>query len=413
VSRTNTIVIGAGQAGLAASHCLAELGIDHVVLERGRVGERWRSERWPSLTMQTPRWQSRLPGWRYAGPEPDGYMSMPELIGFLEGYARSFAAPVHEGVTVRSVRPDAAGYRVDTDAGRWSASHVIIATGHCDVPTVPGYAPRMPREVHQLVPTRYRSPRDLPAGGVLVVGASASGVQLADELRRAGREVTLAVGGHTRLPRRHLGRDILWWLDQMGVLDQRASEVRDLAAARRQPSMQLVGDGSGRSLDLVTLQRAGVRLVGRARGVEGGTLVLGDDLVAKAADADARARRILARADALAAARGIVSLGPPATIEPVRVDALPARLDLAGERISTVIWATGFARAYPWLDVPGTVGVDGELVHDGGITPAPGLYAVGMRFQRRRNSSFLDGVGGDAHAVTSHLAARLGLRAAA
>jgi putative flavoprotein involved in K+ transport len=410
--RTDVIVIGAGQAGLAASRCLTERGVDHVVLDRGRIGERWRSERWDSLTMQTPRWQSRLPGWRYAGPEPDGFMTMAELIDYLERYATWIAAPVHAGVTVSRVAAGGDGFVVATDAGRWTARHVIIATGHCDVPVVPAFAAELPGDVHQVAATRYRNPAALPPGGVLVVGASASGVQIADELRRAGRDVTVAVGGHTRLPRRHLGRDIMWWLAAMGSLDETTADVRDLEAARRQPSMQLVGDPSGRSLDLRALRDDGVRLVGRAIGADGGVVRFADDLASTTAEADARAARIVARIDAFATSRRLAPDGPPASVVPVAPGPSPAGVSLADDRIATVIWATGFRRAYPWLAVPGVID-RGELRHVGGVTPAPGLYALGLRFQRRRNSSFLDGVGADARYIVDDIARQLGARAAA
>ncbi|HXS10239.1 MAG TPA: NAD(P)/FAD-dependent oxidoreductase, partial [Candidatus Krumholzibacteria bacterium] len=190
MKRTDTIVIGGGQAGLAMSRSLAGRGIDHVVLERGRVGERWRSERRNSLRLLTPRWQSRLPGWSYRGADPDGFMTMPELIRYLEEYAHSFSAPVVEGVTVRSVKRDETGFRVDTDSGRWQAPTVVIATGYCDQPRVPRMAENLPSRVAQMVPARYQNPEPLPDGGVLIVGASATGVQLASEIARSGRHVT-------------------------------------------------------------------------------------------------------------------------------------------------------------------------------------------------------------------------------
>ena len=262
--RTEAVVIGGGQAGLAMSRCLSDLGVEHVVLERGRVAERWRSERWDSLRLLTPNWQSRLPGFRYQGPDPDGYMRMPEVVDYLERYARSFAAPVEAGTTVLSVEPAGTGYRVATDRGSWEAPSVVVATGHCDTPLVPGLARQFSDRVTQVVPTRYRDPGQLPQGGVLVVGASASGVQLAHEIHASGRPVTLAVGRHTRLPRVYRGRDILWWLDAMGIFDESVADVFDLAISRGQPSLQLVGRPDHATLDLPELQERGVRLVGRA-----------------------------------------------------------------------------------------------------------------------------------------------------
>ena len=258
VTRTETIVIGAGQAGLAMSSCLTELGRDHVVLERGRMAERWRSERWQSLRLLTPNWMSRLPGWEYDGADPGGYMTAPALVDYLGRYAASFAAPVAEDTTVEIVEPNLDGYRVVTDRGSWIARNVVIATGWCDRPLVPAAATGLSPDVHQTSPTAYWNPAQLPDGGVLVVGASASGVQMADELNASGREVVLAVGRHTRLPRRYRGMDICWWLERLGVLHKTIDEVTDPRSARREPSLQLVGRAAGENLDLVALARAAV-----------------------------------------------------------------------------------------------------------------------------------------------------------
>jgi len=406
--RTQTVVIGGGQAGLAMSRCLRECGVDHVVLERGRVAERWRSERWDSLRLLTPNWQSRLPGFRYEGTDPDGYMRMPEVVDFLERYARSIAAPVEEGTTVLAVEPGAAGYRVTTDRVTWESPSVVIATGHCDTPIVPEIARYLPDDVLQVVPTRYRDPHSLPAGGVLVVGASATGVQLADEIHASGRPVTLAVGRHTRLPRVYRGHDILWWLDAMGALDESRDEVSDLEASRNQPSLQLVGRPDRATLDLPALQARGVRLVGRASGADGDRVLFADDLVAHTVAADARLARLVQRIDIFAARTGLdAEVGPPEPFRPFLWPA-PARteIDLRDEGIKTVIWATGFRRLYPWLRV-GVLDGRGEIRHEGGVTPAPGLYVIGLYFLRRRKSSFIDGVGRDAIELAAHLAARL------
>lgn len=403
--RIDTIVMGGGQAGLAMSRCLVDHGVEHVVLERGRIGERWRSERWQSLRLLTPNWQSRLPGWHYTGDDPHGFMTKDELVGYLEGYARSFAAPVEDGTTVRSVAPHAGGgYRVATDRGDWHAERVVLATGHSDVPAVPRFADRLPEEICQVVTTRYRVPEELPEGGVLVVGASATGIQLAEEIHRSGRPVTLAVGKHTRLPRRYRGRDILHWLDAMGLLDERAEQVHDLAASLRQPSFQLVGRPDHATLDLGVLQAMGVRLVGTAVDVEDGRVELCSDLAASTLRADAKLERLLDRIDRFAERAGLAG-EIPAAERPAPVHPLPApsSLDLAAEGISTVLWATGYRRNYDWLQVPVLDG-RGEIRHRGGVTEASGLYALGLRFQRRRNSSFLDGVGVDAVEIAEHLA---------
>ncbi|HEY7696998.1 MAG TPA: NAD(P)-binding domain-containing protein, partial [Vicinamibacteria bacterium] len=253
MKRADTLIIGGGQAGLAMSRCLSDRSVDHVILERGRVGERWRSERWDSLRLLTPNWQSRLPGFRYDGPDPNGYMTMPEVVDFLESYRRSFDAPVEEGTTVLSVSNWGAGYRVTTDRGVWEAPTVVIATGHCDIPVVPDFASRLSPDVVQIVPSKYRNPGQLPEGGVLVVGTAASGIQLAEEIHLSGRPVTLAVGRHTRLPRLYRGKDILWWFDRMGIFDETLDQVHDAERSRGQPSLQLVGRPDRSSLDLITL----------------------------------------------------------------------------------------------------------------------------------------------------------------
>ena len=410
--RTEAVVIGGGQAGLAMSHCLAESGVDHVVLERGRVAERWRSERWDSLRLLTPNWQTRLPGFRYRGPDPDGYMKMGEVVDFLERYARSFTAPVEEGTAVLSVEAAGGGYHVETDRGAWRTASVVIATGHCDTPLVPAVAASLSGDVVQLVPSRYRHPDQLPPGGVLVVGASSSGVQLADEIHASGRPVTLAVGRHTRLPRVYRGRDILWWLDAMGVFDESITDVFDPAVSRGQPSLQLVGRPDRATLDLPALRERGIRLTGRVTGAAGGRVFLADDLVAYTVAADARLARLVQRIDIFAARTGLdAEVGPAEPFRPfLWPDPGPAEIDLRAEGIRSVVWATGYRRLYPWLKVP-VLDARGEIRHEGGVTPFPGLYVIGLYFLRRRKSSFIDGVGGDAMEIAAHLAGYLRLAA--
>ncbi|MBL8701241.1 MAG: NAD(P)-binding domain-containing protein [Alphaproteobacteria bacterium] len=397
--RNDAIIIGAGQAGLAMSRCLSMLGVDHAVLERGRVAERWRSERWDSLRLLTPNWMSRLPGWSYAGADPDGYMTMPEVTAYLAGYARASAAPVETDTAVRAVWRAPVGYRIETGRGIRHARVVVVATGDCDVPFVPPMARRVSSALVQVTPTRYRNARELPAGGVLVVGASASGVQLAEEIHRSGRPVALAVGDHTRLPRVYRGRDIMAWMERIGILDQTVRDVRDIARARAQPSLQLVGDPARRNIDLTTLQAQGVRLLGRLVDVADGVLLLADDLDASVAAAQGTMERMLARIDLAADIDGAPREAWPARFAP---GTSPTRLDPAAAGIRTIVWATGFRRDYRWLRVP-VLDAAGEIRHDGGVTPVPGLYVLGLRFMRRRRSSFLDGVGLDAAALAADI----------
>ena len=411
--RADTVVVGGGQAGLAMSRCLVERGIDHVVLERGRVGERWRSERWDSLRLLTPRWQARLPGWSYRGPDADGFMTRTEVVEYLDAYARSFAAPVETGVSVTAVERDgAAGFHVTTDRGTWQAATVVVATGHCDRPAVPAFAADLPGDVVQVVPARYRRPQELPAGGVLVVGASATGVQLAAEIHASGRPVTIAVGRHARMPRNYRGRDILRWMDAAGVLADEASAVGDLGAARRQPSLQLVGTPAHRTLDLGVLQDMGVRLVGRAQAARDGRVLLAADLAESLSSADARLARLLARIDEHIRRTGGGEVPAAEPVRAILAPPPPEAIDLRAAGIRTVLWATGYRRSYPWLQVP-VLDAKGEIRHEGGVTPVPGLYVLGLQFLRRRSSSWIDGVGHDARALAIHLARRLAQRRAA
>jgi putative flavoprotein involved in K+ transport len=410
--RTDCVVIGAGQAGLAMSRCLSDRAIEHVVLERGHVAERGRSERWHSLRLLTPNWQTRLPGFCYAGSDPDGYMTMPEVVAFFEEYARRSRAPVEDGTPVELVTRHGDGFRVETDRATWQARAVVVATGYSDVPFVPPLAQRVPAPVTQIVPTAYRRPEDLPEAGVLIVGASASGLQLADEIHASGRPVTLAVGHHTRLPRRYLGRDILWWLDQMGVFDETVNQVYDVEISRDQPSLQLIGHPDHRTLDLATLQDRGVRIVGRLLDLQDGTARFDDDLVATTAAADVKLAALRERIDRFATAQGLAA-EPPEPFTPCwpRFTEADTALRLGEAGIGTIVWATGFRRRYPWLQVP-VLDERGEIRHRGGVTPERGLYVIGLHFLRRRKSSFIDGVGGDAEALAEHLATEIGSRPA-
>jgi putative flavoprotein involved in K+ transport len=405
MQRTDTIVIGAGQAGLALSKCLTDAGRDHVVLERGRLAERWRSERWDSLRLLTPNWMSRLPGWSYRGSRPDAFMTVPELVSYLESYAASFTAPVQDETTVAAVRLTTSGYRVETDQGSWSARNVVVATGVEGHPRVPPMAADLPAAVHQIASTQYRNPAQVPDGGVLIVGASATGVQLADELARDGRDVTLSVGDHTRMPRRYRGHDIFRWLEWIGAFDTTIDELPDPRAGARAPSLQLVGRPSHESLDLSTLRARGVELAGRLEQVDGPLVAFRDDLDRTVRDSDARMSRVLDRIDErlrrCGAPDGVADADRP---PPISVGRAPERMNLRDRGISTVIWATGFGRSYPWLHAP-VLGRDGEIVQRRGVTPSPGLYVLGLRFQHHRNSNFIDGVGRDAAFVAAHIEA--------
>lgn len=400
----DVIVIGAGHAGLAMSRYLALRGVDHLVLERGDIANAWRRERWDSLRLLTPNWQSRLPGWSYRGSDPDGFMSMPEVVTFIEGYARHIGAPVRTGTTVSSVRAADDGYRVVADSGEWQCRALVIATGAFGRPSVPTVAAGVPREIAQFTPHDYRSPAQLPDGGVLVVGASATGLQLASEIRGSGRPVTLAVGEHVRLPRTYRGRDIQHWMDVIGVLDQRCDEVDDITRARRVPSPQLVGTPERITLDLNRLGTQGVECVGRLVGISGTKAQFSGQLRNHCALADLKMRRLLAQIDTwIDTSAGQVTAPPAQALEPTRVASAPRLgIDMADGEIRSIVWATGFRPDYGWLDVP-VLNRKGMLRHEGGVVDAPGLYVLGLPFMRRRKSSFIHGADDDARELSRHL----------
>ena len=390
------------------SRCLTERSIDHMVLERGEVANSWKTERWDSLRLLTPNWQSRLPGYRYKGDDPDAYRTMPETVAFLERYAQAISAPVQTNTAVTRVRPTELGYSVATNRGEWRSRALVLASGACNIPSVPAFAQALPQGIAALTPMQYRNPGQLEQGGVLVVGASATGVQLADEIQRSGREVTLAVGEHIRMPRRYRGRDILWWMDAAGVQDQGYQEVDDLNRARNVPSLQLAGYSDYRDVDLNALTALGVRLVGRLAGLRDGVAQFSGSLANVAALSDLKMNRLLGLIDDWAARNEVLGgVEPPQRFERTRVPATPPlTLDLERAGIRTVIWATGFRPDYSWLDVP-VLDRKGRIRHDGGVVDAPGLYLMGMQFLRRRKSALIDGAGDDARELSAHLASYL------
>jgi putative flavoprotein involved in K+ transport len=408
VSRTTTVVIGAGHAGLAMSWWLAERSIDHVVVERGEIANSWRTERWDSLRLLTPNWQSRLPGYGYEGDDPDGFRSMPETIGFIERYASVIAAPVRTQTAVTSVRSSGDGYEVATSQGDWRCDAVVVATGACNIAQVPAVSQALPSGIATLTPMQYRNPDQLEDGGVLVVGASATGTQIADELQRSGRPVTLAVGEHVRVPRVYRGKDIQWWMDVAGVLDERYDQIDDIVRARNLPSLQLAGYADRRTIDLNSLTAIGVKLVGRLAGMNDGKAQFSGSLRNVCALADLKMNRLLNSIDEWATAQGVDrEVEPSHRFAPTEVEASPPLLiDLARRGIRTVIWATGFRPDYSWLHVP-VLDHKGRIRHDGGIVDAPGMYLMGIPFLRRRKSSLIDGAADDARDLSEHLASFL------
>jgi putative flavoprotein involved in K+ transport len=403
-----TVIIGAGHAGLAMSRQLTGRAIDHVVLERGEVANSWRTERWDSLRLLTPTWHLGLPGGGVAGADPHGFLTVPELVSYLDGYAATIAAPVHTGTTVTRVAATDRGYEVTADRGTWTCASVVLAGGANNVAAVPAAVQGVPDGVASITTARYRSPDDVPEGGVLVVGASASGVQLADELARSGRPVTIATGEHVRMPRTYRGRDAFWWMERAGILDERWDEVDDIVRARHTPSPQLVGSPDHADIDLATLQRRGVEVVGKLGRIRDGVAQFSGGLANTARLADLKLNRLLDRSDTWALEPGDDDLGAPHRPDPTSVGTSPrTEIDLDREGIRTVLWATGYRPDHSWLALP-VLDHKGRLQHDGGVvTGAPGVYVLGTSLLRRRRSTYIGGAGQDTAELADHLVGHL------
>lgn len=405
--RTEVVVVGGGHSGLAMSKRLVDRGLDHVVLERDEVASSWRRQRWDSFTLLTPNWQTRLPGAAYDGDDPDGFMTGSEIAAFIAGYGVSIDAPVVAGTEVTRVCPDGEGYAVETDAGRWTCRAVVLAGGACNLATIPAFAAGIPAHVNQVNPLEYRSPDQLARGGVLVVGAAATGLQLADEIHRSGRPVTLSVGEHVRMPRVYRGADIQHWLERIGRLDERFDEVDDVVKARKSASPQLIGTPERRMLDLNRLAELGVGLRGRLGTVRDGVALFSGGLRNHCALADQKLGRLLDDIDQWITSVGLDGdVGDPERFEPTAVSkGAPLQLDLNRGEIATVVWATGFRPDLSWVDLP--VFGPGGLRHDGGVCAAPGVYALGHTFLRRRRSSFIHGAAADSDDLAEHLSSYL------
>ena len=400
------VIVGAGPGGLAMSYRLTEAGVGHVVLERDEVASSWRHERWDSLRLLTPNWMTALPGYRYDDDDPDGFMSATDTVAFLDSYRRHFDPPVLSGVNVEAVERTADRFEVRAEHARFECDVVVSAAGGSSAPRIPAFAAEVPRPIEQLTALEYRRPAQVDARGrVLVVGASASGVQIADELRNAGRDVTVAAGEHIRLPRRYRGRDIYWWLDVIGQLDERYDEVEDLARARRHASVQVVGSDDGHDLGLRTLHTNGVQIAGRLMAIRGKTAQCSGGLANLVKNADLKQTRLLRRMDEYVVEHGLDAEIPPADDPPPTIIGdPPTELDL--RRFSTIVWATGYRPTYPWLPAE-AFDRRGRVGHDGGVGAVPGLYFLGLPFLRRRRSNLIAGLGIDATDLRDHICAYL------
>ena len=404
LTNVSTVVVGAGHAGLAMSHRLTERSIDHVVLERGEVANSWRTERWHSMRLLTPNSHTRLPGLAESAADPDGFMTVRELVNLVDYYATAIHAPVQTQTTVTRVTATNGGYAVATDRGTWRCTTLVLASGAANRPTIPPLSTAVPPSVATVTPMSYQSPTQLPDGGVLIVGGSATGAQLADEIQRSGRPVTLAIGEHVRLPRIYRGRDIFWWLDAAGILDERYDEVDDLVRARHVPSPQLIGTPERRALDLSTLAQLGVEIVGRLGSINDGVGLFSGGLANTCRLADLKLNRLLERFDHWANTAEIDLHENPHRPDPTTLAAdPPLAIDLLRRGIKTLVWATGYHPDYSWLELP-VIDRRGRVRHEGGVVQgAPGVYLLGGNLLRTRRSSYIDGAGADSRAIADHL----------
>ncbi|HVJ73230.1 MAG TPA: NAD(P)-binding domain-containing protein [Casimicrobiaceae bacterium] len=405
--RVETVVIGAGQAGLAMSRELAERGCEHVVLERARVAERWRTQRWDSLRFQFPNWSIELPGARYDGDDPEGFAPRDAIVAWLERYRGSIGAPVRTNVDVLSLaaaRGDR--YLLRTSRGDLEARNVVVATGPYQRPRVPAMAASLPGDIAQVHAADYTRPAALPDGAVLVIGTGASGCQIAEELLEAGREVVLAVGRHRRVPRRYRGRDVFWWRRELGQLDVRAEDV---APEQRPPPPLVTGVHGGHEIDLRAYAARGMRLVGHVAGVSDRILALAADLHAHLDAGDRACDAFKAEADAFVARHGLDLPQEPATAPPrgVRSPATLDRLDLDRAGIRAIVWATGYTTDFRWIGLP-IVDEHGGARHRRGTSEANGVSFLGLPWLATAKSSFLCGVGADAAHLAERIAARDG-----
>lgn len=397
----DVLVIGAGQAGVAMSRHLTALTIPHLVLERGRIAERWRSERWDALVANGPAWHDRFPDMDFAS-HPDGFPGKEEVADYFVAYARQHDAPIRCGVTVTGLtrRLGQPGYLVATDRGQIAATQVVVATGPFQRPLVPPIVPESAGVV-QMHSTGYRNPAALPPGGVLVVGAGSSGAQIADELNRAGRQVWLSVGPHDRPPRRYRGRDFVWWLGVLGKWDMQATPGVE------HTTIAVSGAHGGETMDFRRLAHRGVTLVGRTESFADGTLRFAPDAAANVASGDRYLMTLLDEADAHVARTGldlppepearILPPDPPCLTDPV------TDLDLTEQGVGTIIWATGFAPDFGWIDLP-VLDDRGHPRHQRGVSTEPGLYFLGLPWLSRRGSSFIWGVWHDAKYLADQIA---------
>jgi putative flavoprotein involved in K+ transport len=399
-------VIGGGQAGLAMSHCLKARGIDHLVLEKNRLGHEWRERRWDSFCLVTPNWQCQLPGHPYGGPEPQGFMRRDEIVAYLEGYARSFQPPLREGVAVTGLRRHGGGgFELATSAGPCLADQVVVATGGYHLPAIPRIAERLPERIVQIHSSLYKRAADLPPGEVMVVGSGQSGCQIAEDLHLEGRKVHLCTGSAPRTARRYRGKDVVEWLDAMGYYSMPVHEHPLKERVRGKANHYVTGRGGGRDIDLRQFAREGMRLHGRLTGVQGERARFAADLKRNLDQADAVSESIKTTIDKFIASQGIDAPQESRYLPVWEPADDPRELDLGS--ISTVIWATGYHADYGWIELPAFDG-KGYPGHERGVTAVEGLYFLGLPWLYTWGSGRFSGVAQDARFLAEKIVQQIG-----
>lgn len=410
IETIDTLVVGAGQAGIAASEHLSNQGIPHVLLERDRIAERWRSARWDSLVANGPAWHDRFPGMAFPGCSPDAFVPKDEVAAYLEAYAKQIDAPIRTGVDVQKAtrnqgRP---GFTVSTSSGVFEAQNLIVATGPFQRPVVPAIAPQDDR-LAQMHSAAYRNPTQLPEGGVLIVGAGSSGVQIAEELLNAGRDVYLSVGPHDRPPRRYRDRDFCWWLGVLGLWDAETA-----APGKAHVTIAVSGADGGHTIDFRKLAARGMTLVGRTLGFDDAVASFRPDLSYNIHAGDQTLLSLLDAADAYVRRNGLDLPEEPEAravlADPECMTRPLLELDLVKAGIRTIIWATGYATDFSWLEV-NAFDAQGKPKHQRGVSAEPGVYFLGLPWLSRRGSSFIWGVWHDAKHVAGHIATQQRYRA--
>jgi putative flavoprotein involved in K+ transport len=392
----SVVIIGGGQAGLSLSYCLKQRGIAHLVLEKKRIGEAWRTQRWDSFCLVTPNWQCALPGFHYAGSDPNGFMVKDQIVDYLESYARSFEPPVIEGAAVERLWRTARGtFELVTSQGEFSADQIVVATGGYQTAHLPRQAERFPGSLLQLHSSAYRNAQALPPGAVLIVGSGQSGAQIAEDLHLAGRKVHLCVGSAPRTARRYRGRDVVDWLFEMGYYDMPVHEHPQQERVRAKANHYVTGRDGGRDIDLRKFASEGMQLHGRLLEAREGTLTFGDDLAANLDHADAVADKIKNSIDDHIAKRGIEAPLEARYVPVWQPGTQDAPLELAGSGITTIIWSMGFGTDYRWMEVPVFDG-KGYPTHERGVTAVPGLYFLGLPWLYTWGSGRFSGIARDA-----------------